>query len=257
MKLPNLFKLKKTELNHGNGHSEAPILVPVQSESRLITVFFGMAIALGIGTLLMLVLIATNRSLARRGKTYVQMADGTTTVAQEFDVLYRRPEVIKATAVRWMQLSFEWDSSVPGTSTPDPGMGIGKQQNNKVPTKVYLGSYLMEPGFRQQFLHLMATEVIPADVLMSRRKSVLRFYSISDPRQIAQNRWEVDIVATRIERSATQELAEVKLNRTIALQAVPPVDLALKQDDPEVWRQTVYELTKNGLLITDVRPLNL
>jgi hypothetical protein len=259
MKLPNLFKRKEDSQN-GNGHSSPPLMVPVQKESRLVSAFFGMAICLGLGTLGLLVLVANNRSLATRGKVYVQMSNGTTEFAQEFDVLHRRPEVIKSVAARWMQLSFEWDNRIPGgndTQQQDQGVDVDKQQRNKVPTKVYLASYLMEPGFRQQFLKLMAGEVVPVDVLTGRRKSVVRFYSISEPRQISQSRWEVDIVASRIERSATQELAEVKLNRTITLQAIPPIDLALKQEEPEVWRRTIYELSKSGLMITEVKPLNL
>ena len=262
MKLPSLFKRKEKEHQNGNGngngHSSQPLMVPVQSESRLMTAFFAMAIGLGLGALALLVLVANNRGLATRGKTYVQMSDGTTQLAQEFDVLHRRPEVIKATAARWLQLSFEWDNRIPGNDTQqDQGVDVDKQKQNKVPTKVYLASYLMEPGFRQQFLKLMAGEVIPVDVLTGRRKSVVRFYSISDPRQVAQNRWDVDIVASRVERSATQELGETKLNRTITLQAIPPIDLALKQEDPDLWRKTIYELTKGGLTITEVKPLNL
>lgn len=258
-KNPDVIDATSNGNGNGNGSgSGQQIKIPVQSESKLVMVFFGMAIALGMGALVLLVLVANNRSLATRGKVYVQMADGSTLLAQEFDVLHRRPEVIKETAVRWMQLSFEWDNRIPGNSeVQDEGIDIGRGENAIVPTKVYLASYLMEPGFRQQFLELMADEVIPPDVLSGRRKSILRFYSVSDPRQVAQNRWEVDIVASRIERSATQELQETKLNRTITLQAIPPIDLALKEEEPEVWRKTINELARNGLMITEVKPLNL
>lgn len=256
MRLLSLNRKSKEPLDTSgsNGQTKNGL---VQGESKLIKTFFGMAIALVLGSLTMLVLVASNRSLANRGKVYVQMADGTTVLAQEFDVNYRRPEVIKETAVRWMQLSFEWDNRIPGDDAgEDSGVRIGAS-NAAVPTKVYLASYLMEPGFRQQFLQLMAQEVVPLDVMTGRRKSVLRFYSVSEPRQVATNRWEVDVVASRIERSATQELGEVRLNRTITVQAIPPISPALNEDDPEVWRNTIYELTKNGLMIVSVTPLQL
>jgi hypothetical protein len=229
-----------------------------QGESKLMATFFGMAIALGVGSLVVMLLVANNRALATRGKVLVQMTDGTTQIAQEYDVSYRRPEVIKETAVRWMQLSYEWDNRIPGNDkATDTGISVGGSANDRVPTKVYLASYLIQPGFRQEFLKLMATERIPQDVMSGRRKSMVRFYSVSDPRQVAKNRWEVDIVASRIERSATQDLGETKINRTITLQAVPPVQPLFKKDDPELWRTTLFELSKNGLMITEVKPLNL
>lgn len=240
-----------------SGNETRPRSGLVQGESKLMATFFGLAIALGIGSLITLILVANNRALATRGKVFVQMADGTTQLAQEFDVNYRRPEIIKETAVRWMQLAFEWDNRIPGKDQAvDEGINFDKS-NKRVPTKTYLASYLMEPGFRQEFLRLMASEVIPIDVMTGRRKSILRFYSVSDPRQVAKNRWEIDIVATRVERSATQELGEIRVNRTITLQAVPAISPALKDSDPEVWRKTLYELTQNGLMIVEVKPLNL
>ncbi|WP_088894849.1 hypothetical protein [Leptolyngbya ohadii] len=240
-----------------NGNGSRPRSGLVQGESKLMSTFFGLAIALGLGTLVTLILVANNRALATRGKVFVQMADGTTQLAQEFDVNYRRPEIIKETAVRWMQLAFEWDNRIPGDDKAvDEGINFDRS-NKRIPTKVYLASYLMEPGFRQEFLRLMASEVIPIDVMTGRRKSVLRFYSVSDPRQVAKNRWEVDIVATRIERSATQELGETRVNRTITLQSIPPVAPVFKDGDPEVWRKTLYELSKNGLMIVEIKPLNL
>ena len=67
----------------------------------------------------------------------------------------------------------------------------------------------------------------------------------------------MDIVSTRIERVNNVEDTEVEFNRTITVQAVPAIDLALEDDDPLAWRQRVYELAQNGLIITDVVPLRL
>ncbi|MCU0567063.1 MAG: hypothetical protein MUF49_10750 [Oculatellaceae cyanobacterium Prado106] len=194
----------------------------------------------------------SNRSLANRGKVYVQMRDGTTNVAQEYDDQYRDSKIIQNTIVTWMQLAFEWDNKIPGSQQTDTGMEILRAQ---VPTKVYLAGYLLEDGFRQEFLKQMGESIIPRDVFSGNRRSVLRFYSIGNPRQIAVGRWQVDVVATRIESGPTKTLREVPINRTITVQAIPPVPPALGENEPLVWRQKIYELLQNGLMITDVVPL--
>jgi hypothetical protein len=51
------------------------------------------------------------------------------------------------------------------------------------------------------------TEKISPGVLQGRIKSSVRFFAVSDPRQVGEGLWEVDIVATRIERDRNQEVA--------------------------------------------------
>jgi hypothetical protein len=226
--------------------------IPVQNESTLVLVLLGLSISLFCALIVLLILTFSNRSLADRGKVYVQMRDGTTDLAQEYDDQYRDSKVIQNTIVAWMQLTFEWDNKIPGTDQTDAGIEVLKEQ---VPTKAYLAGYLLQDGFRQEFLRQLGASVIPHDVFSGNRRSVLRFYSIGIPRQIAMGRWEVDIVATRIESGATKTLREVPINRTITVQAIPQVAPALGENEPLVWRQKVYQLLSNGLIITDIVPL--
>ena len=228
--------------------------IPIRKESSVIVVLSGLALALAVSALCNLVLIANNRSLAVKKSVYVQQPDGYTGIAQEFDQTHREAEVIKKTATTWMQMSFEWDSQIPGADYTDKGIKVGKQT---VPTKTYLASFLMEPGFREEFLTLLGRDVLPQTVFSGNHQSVVRFYSVSEPRQVASAKWEVDIVATRVDRSANGEIGEIPLNRTIALKAVPPIEPSLGEEEPLAWRRKVYSLSTNGLMITEVTPLTL
>lgn len=229
------------------------VYLPIKSENSLILLLGGLAAVLLLSVLGNLLLLFNNRSLATRGSTYVQQNDGTTFQASEFDERYREPEVIKNTAVRWLQMAFEWDNQIPGTGREDVGYAI-EGSTQEIPTEVYLASYLMDEGFRTEFLRLMSDRIGPA-VMNGSKKTVVRIFSVSDPRAVGEALWEVDIVATRIERDERQETAEVEMNRTITLKAIPPIEPLFENLEPSAWRQKTYELLSNGLIITKVEPL--
>lgn len=252
------FKGKSKKNNaDSNGNKKKGLiggLVPIHGENKVLVVLFILAAALGLSLLVNLILMFNNRSLATREKIYVQTPDGFTVTAQEFDQTYRDAKTIKQTVATWIQLTFEWDNKVPGNpDLVDEGFQVTGQT---VTTKAYLASYLMEDGFRTSFLEQLG-QLIPSDVYSGSRTSLVRFFSVSDPRQIAEGRWEIDVVTTRIERDNNVEAAEIEFNRTITVEAVPPIDLALEEDEPLVWRQRVQELALNGLIITDVVPLRI
>lgn len=235
---------------------ESKVYLPIRSENSLIVVMGILGIALLVSLFANVFQLFNNRAIAQRRSVYVQQVDGTTTKASEFDVLHREAEVIKNTAVRWMQMSFEWDNKIPGSNAEDPGYAI-EGTTRTIPTEVYLGSYLMEEGFRQQFLKLMSEDKISSGVMLGRERSVVRFFAVSDPRQVGEGLWEVDIVATRIERDRNQETNEIQMNRTITLKAIPPIEPVFDELEPLAWRKEVYSLLGNGLLITKVEPLEV
>jgi hypothetical protein len=236
--------------------SEQPVYLPIKSENSLIILMGILGVGLLVSLFANVFLLFNNRALAQRESIYVQQPDGTTAKAAAFDVTHREAEVIKNTAVRWMQLTFEWDNQIPGSNAEDQGYTV-EGTTQKVPTEVYLASYLMDTGFRQEFLRLMGTEKISPGVLQGRIKSSVRFFAISDPRQVGEGLWEVDIVATRIERDRNREVAEVPMNRTITLKAIPPVEPVFEELEPLAWRQQMYDLLANGLVIVKVEPLEV
>lgn len=231
-------------------------LVPAQAESAALVVLFLLVGALCLSILGNLILLLNNRALAQRGKTYVQMSSGFSQEAQEFDQLHRESEVIKRTVTTWLQLTFEWDNRLPGSDTTDQGIEF---RGTKVPVKAYLASTLLQPGFRQEFLVRLGSDVVPADVYSGARRSLVRFFSLSDPRQVSRGAWEIDVVSTRIELVGGVEEREVPFNRTFRVQAIPPVELALESEgeEPDAFKREVYRLLNNGLVITDITPLDL
>ena len=236
--------------------AEQPVYLPIKSENSLIILMGILGVGLLVSLFVNVFLLFNNRALAQRESIYVQQPDGTTAKAAAFDVSHREAEVIKNTAVRWMQLTFEWDNQIPGSNAEDQGYTV-EGTTQKVPTEVYLASYLMDTGFRQEFLRLMGTEKISPGVLQGRIKSSVRFFAIADPRQVGEGLWEVDIVATRIERDRNREVAEVPMNRTITLKAIPPVEPVFEELEPLAWRQQMYDLLANGLVIVKVEPLEV
>jgi hypothetical protein len=239
-----------------DGSEEKQVYLPIRSENSLIVVMGILGVGLLVSLFANVFQLFNNRAIAQRESVYVQQVDGTTAKASEFDVLHREANVIKNTAVRWMQMSFEWDNKIPGSDAEDPGYAI-EGTTQTIPTEVYLASYLMEEGFRQEFLRLMGEEQISSGVMLGREMSVVRFFAVSDPRQVGEGLWEVDIVATRIERDRNQETNEIPMNRTITLKAIPPIEPVFDELEPLAWRREVYSLLGNGLVITKVAPLEI
>lgn len=227
--------------------------LPIQAESQALVVLGLIVGALLLSLLGNLILLLNNRSLVQRGSVYVQQPDGFTEIAKEFEELHRQNATLKRTVATWIQLTFEWDNRIPDSDMTDEGMEFA---GTTVPTKVYLASIVMEDGFRREFLRALGEDVVPVDVYTGNRRSLVRFYSISTPRKIADGRWEVDVVSTRIELVNGVEEREVDFNRTFTLQAIPPVQPAL-DDEPDAFRREAYALLNNGLLITEIRPLDV
>jgi hypothetical protein len=207
-----------------------------------------------VGLFAIMVLLFNNRALAERESTYVQMNDGFTEKIREFNVSHREASTIEQTITTWIQLTFEWDNRIPGSSATDEGFEINEQT---IPTKSYLASFVMQEGFRQQFLTELGAEVVPPDVFTGQRKSIVRIYDISDPRQVGEGVWEIDVVSSRIETVGGREDREVKFNRTFTVEAIPPIEPALGEQEPSAWRKKVYDLTANGLMITQIEPLDV
>jgi len=251
----NLKDSIEAGVNGGDRLKEQLKFIPIRNESTMVYILLGLSGSLFFITLIALVTAFSNQSLAKRGKVYVQMDSGKTEAVQEFNVDHRDPKIIQSTITAWIQLTYEWDNRIPGTKDLDSGIKL----LNKVvvPTKVYLGSYLLEDGFRGALLNQLGSTIIPKNVARGVTRSVVRFYSLGTPTQVSELQWEMDVVSTRIESSPTQMLREVPMNWTITVKAIPYVPPTFGKDEPLVWRQKIYELLSNGLIITDIVPLKV
>ncbi len=195
----------------------------------------------------------TNRALAVRGQTFVQLNNGSAVEAQEEDENFRSEEVLQEAVARWTQLTFEWDNTIPNSTATDQGYEVGS--DGRITSRAYFASYLLEDGaqggFREEFLEKLG-ELTPGAVFDGSVKSVVRIYDVSKPRRIAPGKWEVDLVATRYLQGQTDG---IEFNRTFTLQAVRPASLALGEEEPSAYRRQIYSLLSAGLIITEIVPI--
>lgn len=250
----NLFSNKNIIKSNSNDKNSPFAL---KDENKIVLALICLALGLILQSLAMFFVVANNRILATRGKVYVQLPDGTTKETQEFAESHRRNEVLQKTVIDFIRLTNEWDNKITGSDKLDREGTKLEGSNDVVPIKAYIGSYLLETGFRTEFLKEWS-QVVPSDVYSGGRISIVRVYSISTPRQISDTRWEVDTVASRIEKGTGSigEKREVSFNRTYTLQSIVPDKLTLGEDEAVVFRRHVNSLLKNGVMITDIVPFN-
>ncbi|NES97947.1 MAG: hypothetical protein F6K32_22605 [Desertifilum sp. SIO1I2] len=200
-----------------------------------------------------LFLLTRMNQIVSRRPTFVQLTNGEAIAVTERERHFRNPELIRKTVSDWIYLSFNWDGVVPGTQEPDSGVAVqGSRQ--RVPFGMSIASYLLEPAFATEALKLMAEEIVPNEVFNGDVRQVITIDLISEPRQIAPGRWQVDVQATRnlIDRR-TGARQPILFNRTFALRTVEIPQSPLGSDAPLV-EQLIYQTMSAGLQITDITP---
>lgn len=235
--------LSRQRLLDGNNKSLLAILQLAILGFSSVTLLFVMFLA-----------VRVNR-IVNRQPTFVQLTNGETVYISERERNYRRPEVIRQVVSDWTVLSFNWDGTLPGSEEPDEGVAVDGVRG-RVPFSVSIASFLLEPEFGSEMLQLFATEIVPSGIFNGELRQVITIEHISDPRQIAEGRWEVDIVSTRrlLDRRNGSQQA-IPWNRTYTLQAVEIPSSPLGEDASRV-EQLVYDTQSSGLQIIDIVPFD-
>lgn len=232
--------------------SQTPLLT-TDSKNLLAVVQLGILV-LQVCIFLLVAFVATRQNaLANRKPTMAQLINGDTIYVSEKDRDWRYPEVIRKVVSDWMTLTFNWDGTIAGTNKPDEGINV--MGGSKVPLNTWFASILLEGNFAEASLKEIS-KLIPTTVFSGQTRGVIVINHISEPRQIAPGRWQVDLVAMRIlsdqHSGASQREA---FNRTFTLEAVEIPRSPLKTDAPLV-EQKIYEIRSAGLQITDIVPFN-
>ena len=189
-------------------------------------------------------------TLADKKTTFVQLVNGETLVVSERDRYWRYPSVIQNTVKTWTELTFNWDNKIPGTNETDNGVRVGKA-GKRIPTSAYFASLLLEPKFAEAALSEIA-ELVPSSVFSGQLRSTVIISYLSEPREIRQGEWEVDMVATRLLVDRTSGTDErIPFNRTLRLKAVEIQNSPLGQN-ASAFEQKVYEVRSSGLEITRI-----
>lgn len=230
-------------------------LVQTKDSNKVIIIFFILAITLLFSTIINIGFIYLSLRLGTRDKIFVTR-QGEMEIAQEKDPNFRSNKIIEETVSNWLYLTHEWDSSIPDSTAKDPGVLLKGEIDNKyfrVPTKVYTASYLLEVGFRKQFLEGISSD-ISSSFYHGKISSELKIYHIGNAERIDDNLYKVKVIMTRTEKSDTVELQEIQINQIIYLQATKPYRLVLGDQEPSNFRKQLNQLLKNGLIIYKVSP---
>ena len=233
---------------------EQESLIESKDSNKVIIIFFLLATSLLISILGNIGLVYLSLNLGTREKIFVTRK-GEVEIAQEKDPNFRDDKLIEETVSNWLYLTHEWDASIPGTSAKDPGVRLIGNDNKyfKVPTKAYVASYLLEIGFRKQYLEELSKSV-PSEFYSGKIESNFKLYFIGNTERIDDYLYKIDVIFTRTDIQKNIELEETQVNQTIYLQATKPYRLLLEDEDPSIFRKQLNQLLKNGLIIYKVSP---
>ena len=112
----------------------------------------------------------------------------------------------------------------------------------------YAGSYLLEIGFRNEFLERFS-ESVPPRFYQGDASSEIKIYHIGNIKRVEDNLYEIRVIFSRTERDAISETAEIKFDQVFHLQATQPHRLILGDEEPSEFRKQLNALLKNGLII--------
>ena len=229
-------------------------LVTTKDSKKVIFTYIILSIALLVSIFGNFVLGILSLKLATREKIYVTRKDEVE-IAEEKDPYFRSDPVIQQTISNFLYLTQEWDASIPDSNLKDSGIQLkGENSYIRVPTKVYVGSYLLEVGFRRQYLENISETIDPV-FYQGRLSSDLKIYHIGKPERFKDNLYRVKVIMTRTEKINDIEIQEVQLQQIVYLQATQPYNLVLGENEPSDFRKQIAQLLKNGLIIYKIVPV--
>lgn len=232
----------------------------VASKHNLLIIF--LLASLGLQGLIFLQILLLNllsvKVANRPVPSLVQLEDGSTALTQPVDSLERTPAVIEKFVTETILLLFNWTGQLPPNpdnpesfTAKDPGIKAG---NGKVTTAAYEASFALAADFRTQFLEGLA-EMIPDSVFSGNTQSVVLVSYLSPPQVIEPGVWKVEMVASLLLFSQTQQLGEaIPLNKEILVRAVIPTSPDL--ENSTYLHKVAYRIRSAGLEVYLIRDLN-
>lgn len=195
----------------------------------------------------------SNKNLSEKKVTNVQLLDGTAILIENYPDNHRDPKLISNFAQQWLTLMFSWDGKIPGTDQPDPGV---KTPNNKVvPINSWAAGLMMDPQFGVTFLDELSN-LIPNNVFSGTIQSSIILRYISEPQQITQNNYQINVIADRILFDKETGIKNpIPFNKTIKIRTTVIPNSPLKQN-ANFLEQTIYKMRISGLEIYEITDYN-
>jgi len=234
-------------------------LINLKDTNKVVLTLIGLSGGILLSLLAILILLVNNARLASKEKIFVQTVDGKIEQAVEKDLYFRSDKIIQDFVTKWLYLTYELDSSIANSDKNDRGVELKVgQQDFKIPTAVYTGSYGIVDGFRTEFLKKYATNFVPLEYWRGDFASTLRIYHISKPLRKDERTYHVNVMATRIDRTFGSEIGMAKFNKTLVLKATNPYQGTEAGKQPNFLRQYLKEeILNSGLLVDTIGNLKL
>jgi hypothetical protein len=204
------------------------------------------------------------KRFSNQAPTFVQLASGETVFAKSVNSNERSNEVIKRFIADTFIKMFNWDGLVQASnekgevvSKADTGVEVqGTSSNVKVTTKAFEAAFALseKANFRAAFLRKLA-QMTPNEIFSANAQVSFIPRFISEPRQIADGKWQVDVVATLITFTRVDNAGQgIPFNKRITIEAVTPLIPSSKSTD---LASKVYTIRSDGLEITQIIDLDL
>ncbi len=242
MQIPNLTRKSK--------------LPQIDSSDILPLAFLGLSVGVLILAIsLFWLAVSFSRLANQKTPTLVQQVDGRAFTVRSADYYYREPELIRRFVSDWAVMTFTW-GKLPGDQRQTIDKGIEVAGNKRVSTAAWEASFALAPDFRDAFLQQMATDVVPEGVFDGKVSAILVPQQISPPQSAGEERWQVDLIATRILFDDTNPAGyTVPFNRRFFVRAIEPPHQPLIQNAAD-YQRVVYRMLEGGVQIEEIRPIN-
>ena len=230
----------------------------ILDKSNLLPILVWAALGLGtISTLMGFFTFATVIAVARKDvPSLVQLESGQTVLVGAADSRYRTDEVITSFVQEAFTQMFTWNVvSKDGESrrVTDPGISVGS--GGRIPTRTWQASFSISQDFRESFLIEMANSFIPKGVFTGEAQSTLLVESLTEPREVKEGEWAVDMVAFLVIFDGRNPQGKAtSFNKTVVIKAVEP-SLDPIPEETSAIQKAVYATTSKGLVITEIYEL--
>ena len=184
------------------------------------------------------------RKLANSTRTSVQLNNGQTVITEAKPGYYRSPVVIKEFCQQWYNLMLGWDTS------QNP---VKLDRNIEIPANTYAASQMMSLELQTSFL--TEFETLIKKTASQEKKTIQsspRITYISEPIEVGEGKWKVNIVANWIifDSSGSRQLNNLTFNKTLTLESsVIPTKTLSEENDLQLL---INSLRTSGLEITAI-----